>query len=112
MRTFAFIFSFYILFLAVLPSLAMSVSKGKPACCQKTCCHKCKSTQNSKNNQSDNPKGNCTPFFGCSNIQVVVPQTEKSPSINVIYIQKYTSYTESFTSDFYAESWHPPKSLI
>jgi hypothetical protein len=109
MKTFAFLFSFYILFLAVLPSFANNIAKSKTRCHQKACCHKAKSAQQSKNNNC--PKGNCTPFFGCNNIQVIVPQIEKSLSVDVIKIKKITVYLDFFTSDFYAKSWHPPRSL-
>ena len=109
MKKFTLVFGVYILFLMVLPSFAMTVSRAKPVCPQKTCCHKCKSSQNSKGNQKDNSKGNCTPFFGCSNIQVVVQQTEKAPSVAAIGIQNFIIYLPSVTSDFCSESWHPPR---
>lgn len=107
MKTFALLLSFYILFLAVLPSFANNIVKSKSCCHQKTCCHKAKSTQQPKSN--DCSKGSCSPFCGCSNLQVVVPQTEKAPSVDVINIQKFDVFMESFTSDFYSESWHPPR---
>lgn len=108
MKTFAFIFSFYILFLAVLPTFEINIAKPTTCCChQKACCPKAKSHQMPKNN--DCSKGNCTPFCGCGNIQVVVPQSEKAPVVDVMNIQKFTVYMESFTSDFISESWHPPR---
>jgi hypothetical protein len=107
MKTFALIFSFYILFLAVMPSFVHKISKTSTCCHKKECCKKAKQEQQSKNSPCS--KGNCTPFFGCTNIQVVVTQSEKVPSVNVIIIQKDSAYIEFLTSDFYSKSWHPPR---
>ena len=90
MKTFAAILSFYILSLLVLPSFVSLKLDEKKAHCKKTCCHNVKPCEKKNEKKKDNAcqKGNCTPFFGCSNLHFVIPKTI-TLTFKPIYLSKH-----------------------
>jgi hypothetical protein len=108
MRVFTFIFSFYFLLLAVYPAFASSnklSTKGK--CCKTTCCKK-GNEQKKKDNGCN--KGNCTPLFGCTKVQLTINTIEKVAFRKLFFTtKKYPQYSEKFDFSFSADAWHPQK---
>jgi hypothetical protein len=110
MKVFAATFSFYILFLSVLPTF-VSLSGAEKKHGQNTCCNISKHCEKKSDNNKDNgsSKGQCTPFFGCTKIQAVFPIIASLPIKDLSKNIQYAIFTESYISTSHTSVWHPPK---
>jgi hypothetical protein len=101
MRIIAFIFSFYVLLLAVYPAFGNTAKHCQTSSCQqKQNCPK----QNS-------PKRNCTPLFGCPYIQITTNEIEEPDfAIAPVFGKYFDRSINSYTLLFLKAPWHPPKS--
>ncbi len=111
MKLFAAALSFYILFLAVLPTFANMKMSNMKGGCQKTCCPLSKPCENKSNNTKDNgcAKGQCTPFFSCAKMQVIIPVSTALPCKQVLYKHHYVLSFDSYYFTSLSSVWHPPK---
>ncbi|MEI8203289.1 MAG: hypothetical protein WCH34_09775 [Bacteroidota bacterium] len=111
MKLIAASLSLYILVLLVFPSFINLKQAEKKAHCQKTCCHISKPCEKKTDNQKEKSckKGQCTPFFGCSTLQFIIPTT-----INLTLKPQYTgkhfaTYIKADFSTSLSSVWRPPK---
>ncbi|MCX6290816.1 MAG: hypothetical protein NT126_03540 [Bacteroidetes bacterium] len=110
MKLFAAFFSFYILFLTVSPSfLIMKVEKKEH--CRKERCHASKPCEKKSDHKKEKscPKGQCTPFFGCVKVQVVIPSFVVLSDKQPVQKKTFAFFVESYSSASLASIWHPPQ---
>ena len=110
MKSFAATFGIYILFLTILPTFVNLIVSDKIEHCRKTCCPYAKSYEN-KSEKKDNGcnKEQCTPFFGCTKMQVIIPFSASLPCKPVISKTHFILFVESCFSTALTSVWHPRK---
>lgn len=111
MKTTASTLGFYILFLAILPSLVHLIETKKDGHQSTSLCLAANSCENKSGNSKDDDRSNSkrTPFFGCPKMHVVIPTAPvltSKPAFNVQHLSYY-SYPGVLSS--YTSVWHPPK---
>jgi hypothetical protein len=113
MRIFVFIFTLYILFLAIEPGIE-SIFTGST---KTECCNSCKpvSEDNSspeKKSDNKNNTGNtaCNPFQNCQAcIGYTITLSFISNKAVPIFIELQTPRAEKIPTSVYLDFWHPPK---
>jgi hypothetical protein len=111
MKIFAATLVFYILLLSVIPVLSSFKVTGKKEQCQKTCCHLSKPCEKKSDNKKDKgcPQGQCSPFFGCTKMQIVIPTFAALTSKQIVLDEGNSFFVQSYVSTSLASVWHPPK---
>ncbi len=73
---------------------------------QKTC-------EKKSDNKKDKgcPQGACSPFFGCTKMQVVIPAFAALTSKQIIFDERISFFNQSYISTSLASVWHPPKAV-
>ncbi len=111
MKIFAATLGFYILLLSVIPVLSNFKVTGKKEQCQKTCCHLTKSCEKKSDNKKDKgcPQGQCSPFFGCTKMQIVVPTFAALISKQIVLGERISFFVQSYVTTSLSSVWHPPQ---
>lgn len=110
MKTAALIWALYILFLALLPSFNILPSSPAAAKRKVNCCtNKSAGEKSASNSGKDCSKKNCTPFFGCTKIQLFVSKTTLLHFISIIFKEKFITPSETSRQLFVSDHWHPPQ---
>ena len=83
MKIITLFLAFYVLFLAVLPAPGTIYSVNNTNKCQKKCPHAGQPEKQKDGKDNGCSKTNCTPFFGCSKMQIVFTKTTSSNIVPV-----------------------------
>lgn len=99
MKLISYIFSVYLILLAVIP------------CCAFDNCPDDKITQAEKHEKGDKDCGNCSPFFSCEGCATATVSEVplENELINLSIVSVYTNYTQQHLSKADNEFWQPPK---
>jgi len=102
MKLFGYIFTFYLVLLAVIPCCAFdNCPEDKPVTTQTT----------DHQNEDDDDCGTCSPFFnceGCASVTINVESISSMPNA-VVPSKVYTDFIPSAVDDIHYDFWQPPR---
>ncbi|WP_447643096.1 MULTISPECIES: DUF6660 family protein [Chitinophagaceae] len=100
MRIFAFIFSFYILFLSAVPCCAID-----------SCRNEMQQTQKHHKHEHDDSCKNCSPFNQCGNCPgfTFTATFFRIGTLQLFTLQYFSGYNQSYHSYYISFFWQPPK---
>lgn len=110
MRGFIIIFGIYILFLSVFPAFITTSSEDSKIHCKSSTCPFAKEYENkSEGEKSNNSSKQCTPFFGCAKMQIILPPFTVLPVKITSFVNTIPTSIKLYFYDPYTTIWHPPK---
>lgn len=109
MKVLAFIFSLYILFLAVLPTLETLDLSVRTECCSHCCGNDCGNPSPEKQPQNNSCNDVCNPLLSCGTCIGFIVASPTNIFIVPQFVTIENSYSEVSPSQIALPVWQPPK---
>ena len=112
MKRLSYIFTFFVVFLTIQPTVALINETPETSCCGSSSCgnEDEDSTPDSKHDKGDCKDQNCNPFQACGScLGFTVINGFYQIKTTIVQKSSPVFFTENFISQFSPDVWQPPK---